>query len=133
MTVKEGDIVKVRYRLYKQDDQDEFKIYINGPLGVVINVSDNMFYYLMLRDGPKQEDFTDAFRSQLIYRDERNNFDKAYKFADLRYIYRSTTEDNEPIGHLRKHAYLHLVKGFDYCQKTFEQDDFYPKIKSKNK
>ncbi len=133
MTVKEGDIVKVRYRLYKQDDQDDFKIYINGPLGVVINVSDNMFYYLMLRDEAKREEFSDAFRNQLIYRDESNNFDKPHKYADLRYIYRSTTEDNEPCGHLRKHTYLHLVKGFDYCQKLFEQDDFYPKIKSKNK
>ena len=44
MKVKEGDIVQIKYKLFDVNEQEGLKLCINGPLGVVINVSDNFFY-----------------------------------------------------------------------------------------
>jgi hypothetical protein len=131
MKVREGDVVKVKYRILDQDEQDSLKLYIRGPLGIVIDVRDNFFYYLILLNEAKQEDFLDGFKKQLIYKDADNNFDTDYKYADLRYIYRADTVDNEPSGHLKQTKFFHLKKGFDFCQRLVEQDDFYPKLRYK--
>ncbi len=131
MKVKEGDIVQIKYKLFDVNEQEGLKLCINGPLGVVIDVRDNFFYYLMLQDEAKQEEFLDGFRKQLIYKDDENNFDTDHKYADLRFIYRADTADNEPSGRLIETKYLHLKKGFDYCQRLVEQDDFYPKLRYK--